>query len=91
MLTASLHAHTFIHRPGPEETFMVRLADVSGRPVVEGTALPVAEGDLWAFFASKSRPETRPLQGSEPRVIFGWGWSVPRDHGLEPPPDGWDR
>ena len=82
------------HRPGMEHmrcNIMVRLADLSGQPVVEGTALPVTEGDLWAFFASKSMHETRPLLGSEPRVIFGFGWSVARNHALEPPPDGWDR
>eukprot|EP00967_Tisochrysis_lutea_P089388 scaffold127222_cov32-Tisochrysis_lutea.AAC.12 len=30
----------------------------SGYPVIEGEQLPVAEGDLWAFYASRSLHET---------------------------------
>ena len=43
---------------------MVRMADPSGRPVVEGRALPVAECDLWAFFASRSLHENGPSTAS---------------------------
>lgn len=81
------------HRPGLDHmrcNIMVKMADPSGQPVVEGRALPVEEGDLWAFFASRSQHETRPLQGSEPRIIFGFGWSVAPHHKFERPPDGFD-
>lgn len=96
-----IHQHTDKYQPGQPGhrtgmdhmrcNIMVRCAEPSGRPVVEGAALPVAEGDLWAFFASRSLHETKPLQGTDPRVIFGFGWSVPPSHSLEPPPDGWDE
>ena len=82
------------HRPGLEHlrcNILVRMADPSGRPVVEDTALPVEEGDLWVFFASKCQHETRPLKGSEPRIIYGFGWSVPPSHALEAPPADWDE
>jgi hypothetical protein len=80
------------HRPGLEHlrcNIVVRLAEPTGRPIVEGMPLPVDEGDLWAFFASKCMHETQPLRGSEPRIVFGFGWSVPPAHALEPPPAGW--
>ena len=80
------------HRPGLEHlrcNIVVRLAHPSGRPIIEGHALEVEECDLWAFFASKCMHETAPLGGSDPRIVFGFGWSVPPDHQLEPPPEGW--
>ena len=81
------------HRPGFEHlrcNIVVRLADPSGRPVVESHALPVNEGDLWVFFASKSMHETKPIAGNDPRIVFGFGWSVPPSHKLQPAPPGWD-
>jgi hypothetical protein len=99
---AFIHQHTdkYIagsmpgHRPGYEHlrcNIVVRLPDPSGRPVIEGIPLPVEEGDLWAFFASKSMHETTPLQGTtEPRIVNGFGWSVAPSHGLEIAPEGWD-
>ena len=80
------------HRPGLEHmrcNIVVRCAHPSGQPVIEGHALPIEECDLWVFFASKSLHQTLPLQGSEPRVVFGFGWSVPPEHSLQPPPPGW--
>ena len=82
------------HRPGFEHlrcNIVVSLADPSGRPVVEGAALPVEQCDLWAFFASKCLHETVPLQGREPRIVMGFGWSVPPDHALERPPAEWEH
>ena len=97
-----IHAHTDAYRPGEAGhrpgfdhlrcNIVVSLADPSGRPVVEGSALPVSECDMWAFFASKCLHETLPLQGSDPRVVFGFGWSVPPEHVLRPPaPAAWDQ
>lgn len=68
---------------------VVRLADPSGRPVVDGVPLPVTECDLWAFFASKCPHSTEPIGGSEPRIVMGFGWSVPPSFELRAPPDGW--
>ena len=69
----------------------VKIKDPSGRPIIEGSALPVAECDLWAFFASKCMHETAPLQGGEPRIVFGFGWSVPPDHKLREAPAGFEQ
>lgn len=83
------HAGMPGHRPGEHHlrcNIVVRLADPSGRPVIEGTALDVAEGDCWAFVASKCMHETTPLLGSAPRIVYGFGWSVPTTHELQPPP-----
>jgi hypothetical protein len=77
------------HRPGEHHlrcNIVVRLADPSGRPVIEDSALEVVEGDLWVFYASKCMHQTMPLRGSEPRIVFGFGWSVPLTHELQPPP-----
>jgi hypothetical protein len=81
------------HRPGLEHcrcNIVVRLAHPSGRPVIEGEALDIAEGDLWVFVASKSFHQTEPLQGHDPRIVFGFGWSVPPSHRFLTPPSGWD-
>jgi hypothetical protein len=64
----------------------VSLAHPSGRPVIEDEPLPVAEGDLWVFFASRSMHQTEPLCGDQPRIVFGFGWAVPPDHALALPP-----
>lgn len=82
------------HRAGFEHlrcNIVVRMPNESGRPVIDGAALPVEEGDLWAFFASKCPHQTHPLQGADPRIVYGFGWSVPPAHELRPAPeDGWD-
>lgn len=82
------------HRAGHEHlrcNIVVQLAHGSGRPVVDGAPLPVAEGDLWVFFASRSPHQTEPLECDAPRIVFGFGWSVPPAHVLEPPPEGWEE
>ena len=66
---------------------VVRLRCLSGRPVIEGEPLDVEEGDMWVFFASRSLHETSTIQGTEPRVVYGWGWSVPPGHALVSPPE----
>ena len=78
------------HRPGEQHlrcNIVVRLGHPSGRPVIEDAALDVAEGDLWVFFASRCMHETTPLQGADPRIVYGFGWAVPENHVLEPPPE----
>lgn len=94
-----IHRHTDAYVPGQPGhragldhlrcNIVVRLADPSGRPVIEGAALEVEECDLWAFFASKCPHQTEPLQGADPRIVFGFGWSVPPDHALQHPPAEW--
>ena len=81
------------HRPGLEHfrcNIVVSLAHPSGRPIIEGETLEVEEGDLWAFFASRLMHETRTVQGSQPRIVFGFGWSVPPEYALQRPPESWD-
>ena len=83
------------YRPGYEHlrcNIVVQLPDASGRPIVEANTLPVNEGDLWAFFASKSFHQTAPLQANgdahgdgAPRIVFGFGWSVPPNYRLRAP------
>lgn len=76
------------HRPGLEHVrcnIVVRLSHPSGRPVIDGAPLIVDECDLWAFFASRCPHETVTLQGCDPRIVFGFGWSVPQDYELRLP------
>lgn len=59
MLTASLHAHTFIHRPGPVETFMVRLADGELLEVIavdRPRQRYLLEDETWAHRRELERP-----------------------------------
>ena len=96
--TGFIHRHTDAYDHGipgsrPERHHMrcnivVSLQHLSGRPVIEGEALDVNERDMWVFTASKSMHQTRPLEGSAPRVVYGFGWSIDSDHVLRPPPDG---
>eukprot|EP00435_Cladocopium_sp_Y103_P075212 s304_g55.t1 len=51
--------------------------DQSGRPIIAGKTVPVEEGDVWIFFASHELHATAPIQGLKPRIVFGFGWSVP--------------
>jgi len=92
-----IHRHTDAYDHGipgsrPERhhlrcNIVVSLQHPSGRPVIEGEALEVSERDLWVFTASRFMHQTEPLQGSSPRVVYGFGWSVAADHELQPPPD----
>ncbi|KAL1520521.1 hypothetical protein AB1Y20_022098 [Prymnesium parvum] len=78
------------HRLGLEHcrcNVVVRMPHPSGRPIIEGEALDVEEGDLWVFMASRSAHETQPLQAQDPRIVFGFGWSVPPSHKFQPPPE----
>jgi len=66
---------------------VMRLRCPAGRPVIEGEPLDAEEGDLWVFFVSRSLHETSTIQGTEPRVVYGWGWSVLAEHALVSPPE----
>ena len=68
-----------------------RSEESTPRSLLTTAPLPVAEGDLWVFFASRSPHQTEPLECDAPRIVFGFGWSVPPAHVLEPPPEGWEE
>lgn len=51
-------------------------------PIIEGRRVEVAEGDAWVFLASHSRHGTAPVRGPQPRIVFGFGWTVPADFPL---------
>eukprot|EP00930_Biecheleria_cincta_P091459 TRINITY_DN81034_c0_g1_i1.p1 TRINITY_DN81034_c0_g1~~TRINITY_DN81034_c0_g1_i1.p1 ORF type:complete len:262 (-),score=43.75 TRINITY_DN81034_c0_g1_i1:11-796(-) len=56
----------------------------SGEPVIAGDTLPVVECDAWVFLASHELHATATVQGSKPRIVYGFGWTVPGDFRLEP-------
>ena len=67
-----IHPHTDAYHPQHGQptgchhlrcNIVAQLSHPSARPVIEGEALDVADGDLWCFLASKWRHETRPLLG----------------------------
>ncbi|CAJ1422585.1 unnamed protein product [Effrenium voratum] len=49
----------------------------SGQPIIAGKSVPVEEGDAWVFLASKELHATALIEGLKPRIVFGFGWSVP--------------
>ena len=89
-----IHAHTDAYHPQHGQpagchhlrcNIVAQLSHPSARPVIEGEALDVADGDLWCFAASKWRHETRPLLGDgAPRVVCGFGWTVGGDFEVRP-------
>ena len=88
-----IHAHTDAYHPQHGQpagchhlrcNIVGQLSHPSARPVIEGEALDVADGDLWCFLASKWRHETRPLVGAAPRVVCGFGWTVGGDFKVMP-------
>ena len=89
-----IHPHTDAYHPQHGQpagchhlrcNIVAQLSDPSARPVIEGEALDVADGDLWCFLASKWRHETRPLLGGgAPRVVCGFGWTVGGDFEVRP-------
>ena len=89
-----IHAHTDAYHPQHGQpagchhlrcNIVAQLSHPSARPVIEGEALDVADGDLWCFAASKWRHETSPLLGDgAPRVVCGFGWTVGGDFEVRP-------
>jgi hypothetical protein len=75
-----LSPHPYLSAPPcPAGVRQVRLRHPSGRPVIEGEPLSVKEGDLWAFYASRSPHETKEVRmgGTRPaphaRPAERWG------------------
>ena len=89
-----IHAHTDAYHPQHGQpagchhlrcNIVAQLSHPSARPVIEGEALEVDDGDLWCFLASKWRHETQPLVGDgAPRVVCGFGWTVGVDFEVRP-------
>lgn len=57
---------------------LVQGDDPSAWPVVGDTALQVAERGLWAFYASHLPHGTLPLMADTPRIVYQFGFSVPK-------------
>ncbi|CAL1150462.1 unnamed protein product [Cladocopium goreaui] len=77
-----IHEHRDKYTSGPMALAHLRANIVvqmnqSGRPIIAGKTVPVEEGDVWIFFASHELHATAPVQGLKPRIVFGFGWSVP--------------
>ena len=76
------HRDKYISPSGPVALAHLRAnivvqMDQSGRPIIAGKTVPVEEGDVWIFFASHELHATGTIEGPKPRIVFGFGWSVP--------------
>lgn len=49
----------------------------SGRPIIAGKSVPVNQRDAWIFFASRELHSTEAICSPQPRIVYGFGWSVP--------------
>eukprot|EP00747_Dinoflagellata_sp_TGD_P095555 gnl/TRDRNA2_/TRDRNA2_166508_c0_seq1.p1 gnl/TRDRNA2_/TRDRNA2_166508_c0~~gnl/TRDRNA2_/TRDRNA2_166508_c0_seq1.p1 ORF type:complete len:243 (+),score=21.94 gnl/TRDRNA2_/TRDRNA2_166508_c0_seq1:74-802(+) len=56
----------------------------SGQPIIAGQRVDVAERDVWIFLASHELHATACVAGPEPRIVYGFGWTVPSDFELAP-------
>eukprot|EP00933_Yihiella_yeosuensis_P033459 TRINITY_DN27161_c0_g1_i2.p1 TRINITY_DN27161_c0_g1~~TRINITY_DN27161_c0_g1_i2.p1 ORF type:complete len:261 (-),score=34.33 TRINITY_DN27161_c0_g1_i2:310-1092(-) len=62
---------------------VVQMVMPSGLPIIAGRPVPVREGDAWVFLASHELHSTEVIQGNNPRIVFGFGWTVPEAFSLE--------
>ena len=69
--------------PPPAVQYRGQLSHPSARPVIEGEALEVDDGDL-VLLVSRWRHETRPLLGTAVRASCGFGWTVGGDFEVRP-------
>merc|ERR1712190_625711 len=51
----------------------------SSVPMIARRLVPVKERDAWVFLASHHPHGTATVPGTEPRIVFGFGWTVPPD------------
>jgi hypothetical protein len=56
-----------------------------GFAVIGDQKVDCAERGGWAFFASETLHSAFPISGAKPRIIFSFGFSVPRDWPLPEP------
>jgi hypothetical protein len=61
---------------------MVHRENESYDPVISSLIVPVPERAAWAFMASECRHGTQDIDGRQPRIIFGFGWTVPGSYSL---------
>lgn len=84
-----IHEHTDRYRPGAglegcghlRANIVVQMQP-SSRPLIAGSPVEVSELDAWVFLASHQMHATAVVQGSKPRIVFGFGWTVPGDFSL---------
>jgi hypothetical protein len=56
---------------------VVSKPDGGGVPVIGKRPVPLIERGGWAFFASEVEHSAFPVNGSKPRIIYQFGYSVP--------------
>lgn len=61
---------------------LVQGSHSSANPRIGKLRLPLREGDLWAFFASDHVHGTDVIEGSENRIVYQFGFVVPKDYPL---------
>lgn len=61
---------------------MVSKENDSANPVIDGKVIDVAERSLWVFFPSEVVHSTQLLDVVEPRIVFQFGFVVPKDYQL---------
>ncbi|MFK7730263.1 MAG: hypothetical protein AB8B48_01460 [Pseudomonadales bacterium] len=61
---------------------LVQGSHPSTRPRIGDLRLRASEGDLWAFFASDHVHGTDVIEGDENRIVYQFGFVVPKDHPL---------
>jgi hypothetical protein len=63
--------------------FMVSSENESYNPVIGTTNVMVNERDMWCFFASDIQHGTQVVVGNKPRIVYQFGFSVPRGYSLQ--------
>lgn len=51
----------------------------ASQPIIAGKPAEVSNCDAWIFLASHEMHSTALVRGLEPRIVFGFGWTVPGD------------
>lgn len=62
---------------------MVSSDNESYNPVIGETDVAVGERDLWCFFASDIQHGTQVVAGNKPRIVYQFGFSMPRSYRLQ--------
>lgn len=84
-IQAHRDAHQHYQHTGDKHlrcNLLVQGSHASTHPRIGKLRLDVSEGDLWAFFASDHVHGTDVIEGSENRIVYQFGFVVPKDYPL---------